>query len=103
MIGGEEAFGFALVERGHGFCIGPGVAGVKRRPSFLQPLSIRSGQLPGLVRPRWAPVSCGPRRPRFSHARRTTLTDSKNQVHGTCTILMAGTHSNGYNSSRRED
>ncbi len=36
MIGGEEAFGFALVERGHDFCIGPGVAGVKRRPSFLQ-------------------------------------------------------------------
>jgi hypothetical protein len=32
MIGGEEAFGFALVERGHDLCIGPGVAGVKRSP-----------------------------------------------------------------------
>lgn len=77
MIGGEEAFGFALVERGHDLCIGPGVAGVKRRPSFLQPLSIRSGQLPRLVRPRRAPVSCGPRQPRFSHAQRTALTDLK--------------------------
>jgi hypothetical protein len=57
MIGGEEAFGFALVERGHDLCIGPGVAGVKRRPSFLQPLSVQPRQHPATDGPGWAIVS----------------------------------------------